>query len=117
VVNQNSHTYIHSPPLTAFPSAPILSADEEFLYLVGAGASVLCVATSDGSVEWSFVTDGLSAAEPVLSEIEGEDPVLYTIETLTGFVRQFDAASGDVNWELDCSVTETCGSNVEADFG
>jgi outer membrane protein assembly factor BamB len=65
---------------TAFPSSPILSADEEFLYLAGASASVLCVSTVDGSNVWSFVTDGLHAAQPVLSEIEGEDPVLYTIE-------------------------------------
>jgi hypothetical protein len=57
-----------------------MSADEGFLYLAGASASVLCVSTADGSDVWSFVTDGLHAAEPVLSEIEGEDPVLYTIE-------------------------------------
>jgi hypothetical protein len=86
VVDQNSHTHIHSLIFTAFPSAPILSADEGFLYLAGASASILCVSTVDGSNEWSFVTDGLHAAQPVLSEIEGEDPVLYTIE-----VRMFDA--------------------------
>jgi outer membrane protein assembly factor BamB len=92
VVDQNSHTQIHSLVLTAFPSAPILSADEEFLYLAGAGASVICVATSNGSVEWSFVTDGLQAAEPVLSEIEGEDPVLYMIE-VCNYVCMFSDAN------------------------
>jgi hypothetical protein len=65
---------------TAFPSAPILSADEDFLFLAGASASVLCVSTVDGSNVWSFVTGGLHTAEPVLSEVDGEDPVLYTIE-------------------------------------
>jgi hypothetical protein len=69
--------------LLPFPSAPILSADERFLYLAGASASVLCVNTANGNFEWSFVTGGVHAAEPVLSEIDGEDPVVYFIEVRT----------------------------------
>jgi hypothetical protein len=116
VIDQSSHTIPILLILTAFPSAPILSAGEDFLYLAGASASVLCVATVDGSYVWATVTDGLQAAEPVLSEVEGEDPVLYTIEvrmlilgrervpvTFISHTRSHRLKRTDLDW-LDPSV-------------
>jgi hypothetical protein len=102
--------------LTAFPSAPVLSAGEDFLYLAGASASVLCVSAVDGSFVWAFVTGGQHEAEPVLSEVEGEDPVLYTIEvrmlilgrervplTFISHTRSHQLKRTEIDW-LDPSV-------------
>jgi hypothetical protein len=88
-----------------------MSAGEDFLFLAGASASVLCVSTVDGSYVWSFITDGLQAAEPVLSEVEGEDPVLYTIEvrililgrervplTFISHIRHHQLIRTDLDW-------------------
>lgn len=76
----------HSPSLfvsgflAAFPSAPILSASEEFLYLAGASAAAFCVETDSGDFLWTAETTAMHQAEPVLTEMEGENSVVYFME-------------------------------------
>jgi hypothetical protein len=85
---------------TAFPSAPILSADEEFLYLAGASASILCV-SADGSNVWSFVTDEFYMPEPVLSELKAE-----TLYSTIGYVI-LDSDAGGIRVTLISTLVLT----------
>jgi outer membrane protein assembly factor BamB len=79
-VNHVPHAFGLPLPLTAFPSAPILSADEQLLYISGASATIFCVSALTGNFIWTVETGGIHRTEPVLSEIEGEDSVVYFIQ-------------------------------------
>jgi hypothetical protein len=63
------------------------------------------VSTVDGSDVWSFVTGGLHAAEPVLSEVEGEDPVLYTIEVRILILERERVPNFDIHYFLTLVLT------------
>uniref|UniRef100_A0A7S4V1S0 Circumsporozoite protein n=2 Tax=Ditylum brightwellii TaxID=49249 RepID=A0A7S4V1S0_9STRA len=108
------------------PSQPLLSSgalssDGRFLYITGASNSFYCLNARSGRIKWEH--DEAShqlIAEPKFSmRLELDQSVVYTIESLTGKVRQHDATSGTQNWEFDCSDLNDdikCEDRVEAEF-
>jgi hypothetical protein len=98
-----------------------VSSDNELVYLTDTAFNMLCIEADTGDIRWFSDGDGDSGyrVEPKLTEIPGETPVVYTIESMTGKVRQHNALTGFINWESDCSdrTDQTgCQDGVEAEF-
>jgi len=108
------------------PSRPMisdmtLSRDNKFLFLTDNSFYMYCLETMTGKIVWS--SDGNRESgyvvQPKLSEIPEESPMVYTIETLRGNVRQHNANNGYINWEFNCynlSREKLCGHSVEGEF-
>lgn len=94
------------------PVNPLLSPDEQSLYVVAAGNQIYCVGTGGDIAQqsWTYQTDSSYVATPVYQELANSANVIYFIEKENGQIRQFDAESGTLNWAT------TLGNNVEADF-
>jgi hypothetical protein len=89
--------------------------------MTDAAFNILCIDSETGNILW--FNDGNRRSgylvEPKLSEIGGEQPVVYTIEARQGNVRQHDARDGSINWDSNCNDRTNvggCQDSVEAEF-
>lgn len=98
-----------------------LSNDSGLIYVSDSSFNFVCIDAATGNVQWSDDGSRRSGymAEPKLSEIEGQNSMVYVIETNHGNVRQHDARDGSINWASDCidrTGTNKCQDSVEAEF-
>jgi outer membrane protein assembly factor BamB len=110
-----------SPINPALTTALTVSNDSGLIYVTDSSFNLVCIDATTGGVRWSDDGNRRSGymAEPKLSEIEGQNSMVYIIETDHGNVRQHDASDGSINWASDCidrTSTNKCQDSVEAEF-
>jgi outer membrane protein assembly factor BamB len=67
----------------------------------GDAGAFVCVDDADGSIEWSFATDGGVKSSPVLSTYDADNPLLYfTTQTVNGSLYCIDT-TGTLIWEYN----------------
>lgn len=91
---------------------PVVSSDLASLVVPGTNGELYCMQGKDGKALWTdSATDSPILAEPV---VDGD--FVYVIESSDGIVRQHSIGDGERTWTLDCTQSDACKGNVEADF-
>jgi outer membrane protein assembly factor BamB len=98
-----------------------VSSDSGLIYVADNSFNFVCIDAATGNIQWSDNGSQRSGymAEPKLSEIDGQNSMVYVIETNRGNVRQHNADDGSINWASDCidrTNTNKCQDSVEAEF-
>lgn len=98
----------------AIPSNPILSIDENRLFVSTSSFDLASISTRDGKSNW--VVSGTSA---FLSEarVSADDKRLYVAQSADGRIFCLDQYSGDYFWQGSCDqFEEDCSNSVRSDF-
>ncbi|VEU35535.1 unnamed protein product [Pseudo-nitzschia multistriata] len=100
----NSGTNASSLPYSedvVIPTAPVLSADEERLFVVSARNETICLDAKDGSRMWSVTT---RESSPLLGEPKAspDNKRLYMIMSGNGRVNGIDQTDGKILWSFGC---------------
>ena len=123
------HAWVNNKPFTSPPTwsttlgsterplrhAPILSADNDMLFVVTHERKVFCLDAKTGGKRWS--NDGLIASPDVM-RLSGDETILVTIGTDEGVVTQFSAQTGRILFQLSCHEirdSEFCTMPIEGD--
>eukprot|EP00536_Pseudo-nitzschia_multiseries_P016012 jgi/Psemu1/312687/fgenesh1_kg.1000_\ len=98
--NASTQTYSEDVVMSA---APVLSADEERLFVVSARNETICLDARDGSRMWTATT---SESSPLLGEPKAspDNRRLYMIMSEDGRVNGVDQRTGKVLWNFGCDA-------------
>ncbi|CAJ1941494.1 unnamed protein product [Cylindrotheca closterium] len=101
-------------PKAPIPSNPILSMDENRLFVSSSSYDLACINTRNGKANWA-----VSGTSAFLSEarISADDKRLYVVQSADGRIFCLDQITGDYLWQGSCDqFEEDCSNSVRSDF-
>ena len=106
---------------SAIPIAPVLSNDEQYLFVAAAGPSLACLELDQGISSWVVSTDQPLTALPVYFQnddnTDTSDPDIDVLYVANGNrLRQYDAIGGEVLWEQSFCASENDCPDIRANF-
>eukprot|EP00980_Cylindrotheca_fusiformis_P030998 scaffold25699_cov137-Cylindrotheca_fusiformis.AAC.2 len=96
------------------PTTPVLSCDENRLFVSSSSFDFASVNTITGKANWK-----VSGTSAFLSEarISPDDERIYVAQSADGRIFCYDQQSGDSCWERSCDdFEEDCSNSIRADF-
>mmetsp|Transcript_19097 Transcript_19097/g.21580 ORF Transcript_19097/g.21580 Transcript_19097/m.21580 type:complete len:1376 (+) Transcript_19097:201-4328(+) len=97
-------------------SQPINDSKGDYLLIPGVDSDFYCFQSDNGRELWRDEEGSQIMTRPHIWE--GDNPVVYVVESLNGRVRQYDLYSGERNWDYSCAdiSDKLCQDAVEAEF-
>jgi outer membrane protein assembly factor BamB len=104
----------HLDPKAPIPSAPVLSMDENRLFVSSSAYDLASIDTRSGKANWVVSGTYLFLSE---ARVSADDKRLYVAQSADGRIFCLDQLTGDYLWQGSCDqFEEDCSNSVRSDF-